>query len=230
MKTIGIVGGTGWVSSVEYYRLINEGINAKLGGLNFARCILFSINYAEINACNLRQDYDGVYNIVSDAAKKLISIGAEGIVLGANTLHFTADKLQEEIEVPIIHIADAAAAEIKQHNISRIGLLGTRQTMEQDFYKSRLRDAGIETLVPAKTVRDYINDVIMNELLKSNFKAESKKRFIEIIQELNQRGAQGIVLGCTEIPLLIKPGDIDIPLINTLDIHCRAIVDFALEN
>lgn len=230
MKNIGIVGGTGWVSSVEYYRLINEGINEKLGGLNFASCILYSINYAEIDACNQKQDYDGVYTIVSNAANKLISIGAEGIVLGANTLHFTADKLQKELSVPIIHIAEAAAVEIKKQNFSKIGLLGTRQTMEQDFYKSKLSDAGIETLVPEKAERDYINDVIMNELLKSSFRKESKERFLEIIKELSSQGAQGIVLGCTEIPLLIKPQDIDLPLFNTLDIHCRAIVDFALGN
>ncbi len=230
MKTIGIVGGTGWVSSVEYYRLINEGINKKLGGLNFARCILYSINYAEIDACNQKQDYNGVYRIVSDAAKKLISIGAQGIVLGANTLHFTAEKLQKEISVPIIHIAEAASAEIRKQGFSTIGLLGTRQTMEQDFYKSKLSAAGIETIVPEKAKRDFINDVIMNELLKSNFNSESKERFIEIIRELNQQGAQGIILGCTEIPLLIRQKDIEIPMFNTLDIHCRAITDFALEN
>ncbi|MCK7527134.1 MAG: amino acid racemase [Ignavibacteriales bacterium] len=203
MKTIGLIGGTGWVSTIEYYRTINLEINKRLGGHNAARCILYSFNYADINECNLREDHAGVYKLVLDAAIKLKKASADFIVLCANTLHQYADELQEKIELPIVHIADATAAEIKSSVSQKSDCSETKFTMEMDFYTKKLRSAGIESLVPEKPERLFIHDTIMNELLRERFKPEAK-RFLEIIKDLEQKGAEGIVLGCTEIPLLIK--------------------------
>jgi aspartate racemase len=230
MKTIGLIGGTGWVSTLEYYRLINEETNKRLGGLNAARCIIYSFNYADINKFNLRDDHEGIYKLVLDAAVKLKNAGADCLVLCANTLHQYVDRLNEEVKLPIIHIADATAAEIKKQELSTIGLLGTKFTMEMDFYTKRLSTAGINSLVPEKPERFFIHSTIMNELLKEIFKPESKKRFLEIINDLEQKGAQGIVLGCTEIPLLIKQQDIHLPVFNTLEIHAKAAVGFAINS
>ncbi len=230
MKTIGLIGGTGWVSTLEYYRLINEETNRLLGGHNAARCILYSFNYADINECNLREDHEGVYRFVLDAARKLKNASADCIVLCANTLHQYADKIVEEVKLPIIHIADATAVEIKKEGLSTIGLLGTKFTMEMDFYTKRLIEAGISSVVPEKPERLFIHDTIMNELLKEIYKLESKKRFLDIINDLGQKGAQGIVLGCTEIPLVIKQADTHLPVFNTLKIHAKAAVEFAVKD
>jgi aspartate racemase len=230
MKTIGLIGGTGWVSTLEYYRLINEETNKQLGGHNAARCILYSFNYADINECNLREDHEGVYKLVLDAARKLKNALADGIVLCANTLHQYAERIVEEVRLPIIHIADATAVEIKKQELSTIGLLGTKFTMEMDFYKKRLSEASINTIVPEKSERLFIHNTIMNELLKERYTTESKKRFLKIIIDLEQKGAQGIVLGCTEIPLLIKQADTHLPVFNTLEIHAKAAVDFAVKD
>ena len=230
MKTIGLIGGTGWVSTQEYYRLINEETNKKLGGLNAARCILYSLNYGDINEYNLRDDSEGVYRLVLDAAVKLKNASADFLLLCANTLHQYVERLSEEVKLPIVHIADAAAGEIKKKGLSVIGLLGTKYTMEMDFYTKRLTAAGINSLVPEKQERLFIHSTIMDELLKEIFNQESKKRFLEIIDSLEQKGAQGIVLGCTEIPLLIKQEDTHLPVFNTLQIHAKAVVDFALNS
>lgn len=228
MKTIGLIGGTGWVSTIEYYRLINVGINEKLGGQNAARCILYSFNYADIDKLNQKDDHQGTGKLVIDAALKLKAASAECLVICANTLHMFYDELVEKVQLPVIHIADATAAEIKKKKLTKIGLLGTKFTMEMDFYTNRLSKAGIESLVPEKPERLFIHNAIVNELLKENFKPETKKRFLEIIGDLEQKGAQGIVLGCTEIPLLIKQADTHLPIFNTLEIHAQAAVDFAL--
>ncbi len=229
MKTLGLIGGTGWLSTVDYYRFINEEINKRLGGLNFGKILIYSFNYGEIDALNKKNDLEGVYALILNASKKLIEIGAEGIVLCANTLHMFADKLEKEITFPLVHIGDATAEEIKRNNLSKVGLLGTKYTMEMDFYTSRLAKENIEAIVPEKDDRDFMHSAIMNELLKEIFKKESKDRFLDIIEKLKNKGAQGIVLGCTEIPLIIKPEDVDIPVYNTTFIHSKAAVDFALE-
>jgi len=228
MKTIGMIGGTGWVSTAQYYRIINEEINKRLGGLNSAKIFLYSFNYAEIDKLNRADDNAGVYNLVLDAAKKLSAANVDCLLLCANTLHQYVDDLGEEIDLPVVHIADAAAAEITKHNLNKVGLLGTRATMEMDFYTKKLGDAGIETLVPAKPEREFIHNTIMGELLKEDFRKETKEKFLIIINELEQRGAQGIVLGCTEIPLLIKQEDTHLPVFNTLGLHAKAAVEFAL--
>lgn len=230
MKTMGLIGGTGWVSTTEYYRLINKETGSRLGGHNSARIILYSFNYADINECNLTGDHEGVYKLVLDAARKLKGASADFLVLCANTLHQYAGRLTEETRLPVVHIADAAAAEIKNKGLSTIGLLGTKFTMEMDFYTGRLSQAGITSLVPAKPERDYIHSVIMDELLKENFRPESKQKFLEIIEALRKEGAQGVVLGCTEIPLLIKQEDTTLPVFNTLQLHAKAAVDYAISS
>lgn len=228
MKTIGLVGGTGWISSAEYYRIINEETNRRAGGLTFSRCILFSVNYGEIEAFNKQNNKEGVYNLILDATLKLAGAGAECIVLCANTLHQFYERLAQETDIPFIHIADAAAREIRRKKMSRVGLLGTKQTMEMDFHKSRLNEREIEVLIPVLSDRDFIQKTISDELLKGVFSDVSRNHFVEICKELHGRGAEGIVLGCTEIPLLLKQEDIKIPVINTLTIHAIAAVDFAL--
>ena len=230
MKTIGLIGGTGWVSSVEYYSLINEITNKRLGGLNFAKCILYSLNYGDIDAYNKEKDIEGVKRLIINAAIKLKAAGVDGLALCANTTHFTVDELKKSIDLPLVHIADATGNEILNKGFGKVGLLGTKQTMEMDFYKTRLKAMGIDCIVPEQPDRNYIHDVIMNELLKSEFRGESRQRFIEIIHKLINKGAEGIILGCTEIPLLVKQEDTEIPLFDTLHIHANAIVDFMLED
>ena len=228
MKTIGLIGGTGWVSTQEYYKLINEKINKKLGGLQFPTIILYSVNYGEIYACNQKKDREGVIEIIKNAANTLQNAGVDFLALCANTIHFTYDSLIEEIHLPFVHIADVTGIAIKSKNINKIGLLGTRDTMEMDFYKKRLSDMNIEVLTPEKKEQEFIHSAIMNELLKEQFLPETRKKFISIMNNLRTRGAKGIILGCTEIPLLINQADYDLPLFSTLEIHAEAIADFAI--
>ena len=228
MKTIGMIGGTGWPSTLEYYRIINQETNRRLGGLNSAKIFLSSFNYAEIDALNKTEDHAGVYKLVLDAAQRLKKSSVDFLILCANTLHQYVDDLEKEIGLKIVHIADATANEIKKKDLTMIGLLGTKFTMEMDFYTKRLSAAGIESLVPPKPEREFIHNAIMNELLKEEFKKETKENFLKIISELEHSGAQGIVLGCTEIPLLITQKDSHLPVFNTLEIHAKAAVDFAL--
>jgi aspartate racemase len=228
MKTIGMIGGTGWPSTVEYYRIINQETNKRLGGLNSAKIILSSFNYAEIDKLNKVEDPAGVYKLVLGAAQNLKRASADFIILCANTLHQYVDDLEKETDLKIVHIADATASEIKNKGLTKIGLLGTRFTMEMNFYTKRLSNSGIESIVPEKPEREFVHNAIMNELLKEEFKAETKVKFLNIINDLEQRGARGIVLGCTEIPLLINQKDTHLPVFNTLEIHANAAVDFAL--
>lgn len=230
MKTIGLIGGTGWVSSVDYYRIINEETNKILGGLEFARMIIYSLNYADVDRFQRDNDTEGLYGMLKDAAGKLINCGADCIMLGANTMHLYADRLQQDISVPLIHIAVATAAEINKVKFTKVALLGTKTTMEKDFYKEKLKNAGIEAVVPVEDDRNYIQSVINGELLKNIFKSESKQKFLDIIAGLIEKGAQAVVLGCTEIPLLIKQEDLNVPVFNTTFIHSRAAVQFALND
>ncbi|MBE9491724.1 MAG: aspartate/glutamate racemase family protein [Bacteroidetes bacterium] len=228
MKTIGLIGGTGWVSTVEYYRIINQEVNRRLGGLQSAKCIIFSLNFGELNEYKRRKNEHGFYSLMKNAALKLTGAGAECVLLTANTTHIYADALQKDIPVPLIHIAEVTAKEIKNKNLRRVGLLGTKQTMELDFYKAKLREKNIEVLIPGKDDREFINSTIWNELVKESFREESKRRFLKIMNELQSDGAEGIILGCTEIPLLINQEDTKIPLFDTLRIHAISAVDFAL--
>ncbi len=229
MKTIGLIGGTGWISTLEYYRIINEETNRRLGGHNAARCILYSFNFADINAFNKVDDLESIGKMILEAARKIKNASADCIVLCANTLHQYVDELEKEIGLPIVHIADATAKEIKKLGLSKVALLGTKYTMEQGFYVERLNAAGIEALVPEKQERLFMHNVIINELIKEIINPDSKKKFLDIINDLEQKGVQGIVLGCTEIPLLVKQTDTHLPVFDTLEIHAKAAVDFALD-
>jgi aspartate racemase len=230
MKTLGMIGGTGWISTVEYYRLINQQVNQRLGGLQFARCILYSLNYGDIDAFNRQNKPDQIFLMVRDAAVRLIMAGADSLILCANTMHRFAVDLEKLITVPLIHIATAAAHEISQRHITCIGLLGTKQTMELDFYKTKLGEAGITTIIPEADDRDFIQNAIETELLKGIFLGETKMRFLSIFNDLKRQGVGGVVLGCTEIPLIISQDDTDIPVFDTLKIHTAAAVDFILSD
>jgi aspartate racemase len=230
MKTIGLIGGTGWVSSIEYYQFINREINRRLGGQQAARCILWSFNYGEIDVLiNQKNDLESVYKMVRNAAEKLESCGADCILLCANTLHMYAERLRKEINIPLIHIAEATASEINKAGLRKVAVLGTKFTMEKDFYRSKLAESAIEMMIPRDEDRDFIHNAIPGELLKNILKPETKARFLEIINNLILNGAEGIVLGCTEIPLLIKQEDVAVPVFDTTFIHSKAAVDFALK-
>ena len=228
MKTIGLIGGTGWASSAEYYRLINQKINERLGGQEFAECILHSMNFGAFQRLKKEKGETAALGYLSKIALNLTNSGAGALALCANTMHIYADQLQQQINVPLIHIGTATALEIKKQGLSKVGLLGTKTTMESAFYKEKLNEHGITVIVPELKYRDYIQSVIFNELFFLKLKTESRNRFLEIINYLKTKGAEGIILGCTEIPLLIKQEHTDIPLFDTLEIHCDAIVDFVL--
>jgi len=228
MRTLGLIGGISWVSTIDYYKLINQGINDKLGGLNFSQCVIYSFNYADIKKNNDANDWDSTFNMLLAACLHLKSAGAVAIMLCANTMHMVADRLQKELDIPLIHIATATAAEISKTNIKKIGLLGTKFTMEQDFFTSKLTDKNIETIIPEPDDRDFIHYTIFEELGRGLLNESTKQRYLYIIQKLINNGAEGIILGCTEIPLLIQPADVTVPLFDTAQIHAKAAVDFSL--
>jgi len=228
MKKIGLVGGISWVSTVDYYKYINEGINNKLGDLNFAECIIYSFNYADIKKNNDLNDWDKTLKMITNACEGLKTCGAEAIVLCANTMHLIADKLEEQVKLPVIHIAVATANEIKKQNIHKVGLLGTKFTMERDFFTSRLKAQNIEAIIPDEEDKEFIHYTIFEEFGRGIFSEPTKKRYLNIIDKLRANGAEGIILGCTEIPMLIKKEDVNIALFDTTLIHSQAAVEFML--
>jgi aspartate racemase len=228
MKTLGLIGGTSWISTIEYYRLLNEGINARLGGLHFARCVIYSLNYHDIAEINKRQDWDAMFELVSHAAEGVRGAGAEGLLLGANTMHLVAERVQERVKLPVIHIADATAQAIRAAGLDRVTLLGTRYTMEKEFFRNRLTAHGITAVIPSDADRAFIHATIFDELGKGIFLPESKMRYLEIIDRLAREGSQGAILGCTEIPLLLKQSDTPVPVFDTTALHVDAAVNFAL--
>lgn len=230
MRTLGLIGGISWVSTAEYYSLINQGINDQLGGLNFSQCIVYSFNYADIKKNNDANDWEDTFQKVLKASQNLKNSGAEAIVLCANTMHLIADRLQEAIDIPIIHIATATALEIKKSGLKKVALLGTKFTMELDFFTSKLVENHIEAIIPSKIEdRDFIQNTIYNELGKGIVLESTKKRYLAIIEELIHEGAEGIILGCTEIPLIIKESDVDVPIFDTGLLHSKAAVAFSLK-
>ncbi|MBA3682684.1 MAG: aspartate/glutamate racemase family protein [Bacteroidetes bacterium] len=228
MKTLGLIGGISWVSTMDYYKAINEGINERLGGLNFSTCIIYSFNYAEIKKNNDANDWDSTFKMISEACDHLKQSGAQAIVLCANTMHLIADKVEAKVGLPLIHIATVTAAEIKKQNLKKVALLGTKFTMELDFFTSKLKDQNIEAIIPNKEDREFIHYTIFEELGRGLIIEESKQRYISIINKLKDQGAEGVILGCTEIPLLIKQDDVSIPIFDTALIHSKAAVEFSL--
>ncbi|MDY0989783.1 aspartate/glutamate racemase family protein [Flavobacterium sp. CFBP9031] len=229
MRKIGLIGGISWVSTSDYYTLINKGINEKLGGLNFSECLIYSFNYADIKKNNDANDWDSTFNMLLKAAEVLKSGGAEAIVLCANTMHLIADKLQQAIGLPLIHIAEETAVEIQKKDLKKVGLLGTKFTMELDFFKDKLAQKGIEAIIPiSEADKDFIHYTIFEELGRGIATEETKKRYLEIANELIKNGAEGIILGCTEIPLVIKEGDLIVPIFDTTLIHTQAAINFQL--
>ncbi|UKJ08357.1 aspartate/glutamate racemase family protein [Solitalea lacus] len=228
MKKLGLIGGISWVSTADYYKLINEGVNERLGGLNFAECMIHSFNYADIKRNNDNNDWDSTLKMITQASLGLKLSGAEAIILCANTMHKIADDLEEIIGLPVIHIATETANVIHQLGIKKVGLLGTKFTMELDFFKNKLSNQSIEALIPEVGDRDFIQDTIYYELGKGIVKQETKQRYISIINNLIHQGADGIILGCTEIPLIIKQEDVSKPVFDTTLIHSKAAVEFIL--
>jgi len=228
MKTLGLIGGTTWLSTIDYYRYINEGINERTGGAEYAKCIIYSLNFSDLRKLSEANNWPGVLEIVSGACKNLEQCGAEAIILCANTLHYIADGLKKSLNIPIIHIAEAVAAEINKISLKKVALLGTKFTMEFDFIKAKLAEQNIQTLIPEDDDRNFIHFTIYNELAGNIFKPETKERYITIINKLAKQGAEGVILGCTEIPLLIKQKDLEIPAFDTTKIHADSAVAFAL--
>ena len=229
MKTIGLVGGLTWYSTLDYYRLLNEQTNRKLGGTHAAKIILNSVDFGEIEVLTKQQDWDAIALIICKAAQMTEAAGAECLMIGANTMHKIAEKVQASTSIPLIHIADAVAASIQKKSITKVALLGTKYTMQLAFYKTRLSAAGIEVIIPGEADIDLINNSIYNEFSKGIFLPERKQQYLRIIQSLIEQGAAGIILGCTEIPILIKQEDCTVPVFDTTFIHAEAAVNFATE-
>ena len=230
MKAIGLVGGMSWESTLEYYRVINQYTKERLGGFHSAKIVLYSVDFAEVESQQHEARWDDLTRLMTDAAQRVERAGAELLLICTNTMHKMADDVQGGIRIPILHIVDATVEAIKSRSIKKVGLLGTRFTMEQDFYKQRLvRNHGLEVIIPEEKEREDIHRILYNELCLGEIKEASKGVFQNIIAGLASRGARGIILGCTEIPLLVSQEDYKIPLFDTTTLHARAAVDFALE-
>ncbi len=229
MKTIGLIGGMSWESTLEYYRLINEGIKARLGGLHSARCALYSVDFAEVEEMQARGQWDEAGKLLGLAAQRLEAAGADFVVLCTNTMHKVANEIEASVRIPFLHIADATAQQILEGGLKRVGLLGTRFTMEEDFYRGRLTDRyDLEVLVPSGPDREMVHRVIYEELCVGRIEPDSRKRYRAVMEGLAERGAEGIILGCTEIGLLVQAKDSPIPLFDTTRIHAQAAVKCAL--
>ena len=229
MKTVGLIGGMSWESTIPYYRIINEYVKEKLGGLHSARIILYSVEFDEIEKCQSSGDWDKSAEILGDAAKKLELAGADFIVICTNTMHKVAPQIREKISVPIIHIADATADELEKDGISMVALLGTRYTMTQDFYKKKLIDRGFEVLIPDENDVEVVNNIIFNELCVGIVKDDSRKIYSSVIDKLREKGAGAVILGCTEIGLLIGQDDSSLPIYDTTLIHARKAAENLLK-
>ena len=228
MKTIGLLGGMSWESTVTYYQLLNETIKERLGGLHSAKILLYSVDFEEIEACQSSGDWDRSARILGDAALGLERAGADMILICINTMHKVAPQIQARLHVPLLHIADATADALEKAGVSKVALLGTKYTMCQDFYKSRLIDRGFTVLIPDGTDVELVNHVIFDELCLGVLKPESKAEFLRIIGDLAAQGAQGVILGCTEIGLLISQADTDLPVFDTTLIHAKRAAELAL--
>lgn len=228
MQTIGLIGGMSWESSAEYYRIINEEVKAKRGGLHSAECILFSVDFEEIERYQRDGEWEKAGQVLIHAAQSIEKAGASFIVICTNTMHKIAKQIEQNVDIPLLHIADATADQILKYDIRTVGLLGTKYTMEQEFYKSRLEEKGISVVIPDEKDRVVVNQIIYNELCMGKVLTSSKEEYKRIILDLVQKGAKGIILGCTEITLLINQGDSEVPLFDTTRIHAVEAVKLAL--
>ncbi|UYG07180.1 aspartate/glutamate racemase family protein [Halomonas sp. M4R1S46] len=228
MQTIGLIGGMSWESTQTYYRLINQQVRNRLGGLHSARLVLYSVDFAEIEPLQLRGDWDAAAEILGSAAQAVKAAGADFLVLCTNTMHKVAPQIERVVEAPLLHIADATASVLASDGVTCVGLLGTRFTMELAFYRERLEARGIEVLVPDAAQREVIHAVIFQELCQGVIKPESKVAYLGVVDSLAQRGAQGVILGCTEMGLLIQAGDTAVTLYDTTEIHAEQVVRLAL--
>lgn len=229
MKTIGLIGGMSWESSIEYYRIINETVKAKMGGLHSAQSIMYSVDFAEVEALQYQDRWQEAAQLLVVAAQRVEQGGADFVVLCTNTMHKLADDIQANIQIPLLHIADATAAKIKSTGIKKVGLFGTRFTMEHDFYKGRLvQQHGLEVIIPDLPEREMIHHVIYDELCLGIISSESRSHYIDVMNRLIQTGVEGLILGCTEIELLIKSQNSTVPLFPTTRIHAEAAVEQAL--
>ncbi|WP_433619380.1 aspartate/glutamate racemase family protein [Paenibacillus cellulositrophicus] len=229
MKVIGLIGGMSWESSALYYRMINEEVRSRLGGLHSAKCLLYSVDFDEIERYQAEGAWEKAGEVLGQTARTLEKGGADFIVICTNTMHKVVDDIQAQINIPILHIADATAAQIKESQIQTVGLLGTKYTMEQDFYKSRLELNGIQVIVPDRDDREAVNKIIYEELCLGKIHQESRDYYKKVIQGLIESGAEGIILGCTEIGLLVKPEDAEVPLFDTTYIHACEAVNMSLK-
>lgn len=229
MKTIGLIGGMSWESTVTYYQIINETVKQKLGGLHSAKILLYSVDFAEIEKYQANGEWAKSAEVLSEAAVNLEKAGADYIIICTNTMHKVAPEIQKNISIPVIHIAEATAGELKKNDISKVGLLGTKYTMTQDFYKNKLIDAGIDVVIPNQEGVEIVNNIIYNELCLGIISEESKKKYLAVIDELEQNGAQGVILGCTEIGLLIQQNDVKMPVFDTTRIHATKAALLAIE-
>lgn len=230
MKTIGLIGGMSWESTTVYYQLLNRMARERLGGLHSAKLLLWSFDFAQIEALQAKGDWDGATKAMIEAARALERGGAECVVICTNTMHKMADAVQQSVDIPLIHIADATALAIKAAGATRPLLLATRYTMEQDFYKGHLQDKhGVEAIVPDEAGRTLVHDIIYDELCRGIIKPASKQTYLEIIQYAQEKGADGVIFGCTEVGLLICQADFDLPAFDTTALHAKAALDFALD-
>jgi aspartate racemase len=228
MKTIGMLGGMSWESTQSYYRALNLGVKSSLGGLHSAKILLNSVDFAEIEALQHEGRWDDTAALLADAAIALETAGADFLMICTNTMHKVAPQIQARIRIPILHIADATASVLRKDGVKKVGLLGTRFTMEQDFYRERIEAQGIEVIVPERNARDLVHGVIYQELCLGHINADSKARFLNIVDALAAAGAEAVILGCTEIALLIQQQDSNIPLYDTTAIHADQAVLLAL--
>ncbi|EKO3844366.1 aspartate/glutamate racemase family protein [Vibrio harveyi] len=231
MKTIGLIGGMSWESTANYYQIINREVKARLGGLHSGKVCLYSVDFAEIETLQHQGRWDDTAIILAQAAKSVEAGGADFILICTNTMHKVADQIQQAVNVPLVHIADATAEQLVVDGIKKVGLLGTRFTMEQDFYKQRLIDKfGVDVVVPSSDDQTIVHDVIYNELCKGEVHDDSRQHYLTIIEKLVEQGAEAVILGCTEIAMLVESQHTDIKLYDTTEIHAKAAVEKALDS
>ncbi len=228
MKTIGLIGGMSWESTASYYQLINETIKEKLGGLHSAKILLYSVDFAEIERYQASGDWDKSAEVLSQIAQNLEQAGADFIVICTNTMHKVAPQIQKTISIPILHIAQATADALLENGIKKVGLLGTKYTMTQDFYKEKLFEAGLDVVIPDQAGVEEVNRIIYDELCLGQIKESSKQAYLAIIDDLKNAGAEAVILGCTEIGLLVKQEDTDMSLFDTTEIHALRAAEFAV--